>query len=354
MVERDGARAVLLAASSVVLFTGIRFAAPFLVPFLLAVFLAIATTPLVTGLQSWRWPRTVAVSVGLLVDLLLLTGLGALVARALRSLAIRLPDYQPQFMLLAERSARWLSELGFEVTLRSLRAQLDPEEVVATVTTLLQSTAGILARIVLVIIIVAFLLFEAPTMQRTLDRTFPQSADEKRDSTGRVRRYLVVKTATSLATGFLAGSLCFGVGVDFPMLWGLLAYLLNYIPTIGSIIAALPPVALGLVQLGVGPAAAIAIGYIVTNLLIGTILEPRIMGQALGLRPLIVLLSMLFWGFLLGPVGALFSAPLTMIARDWLMQTHDLQWLGLLLGEDELVRAAATDPPDHVRASVRS
>jgi len=152
---------------------------------------------------------------------------------------------------------------------------------------------------------------------------------------GRVRTYLVVKTATSLATGLLAGALCFGAGLDFPMLWGLLAYLLNYIPTIGSIIAAIPAVALALLQLGVGWAAGIALSYLAINTLIGTALEPRFMGQALGLRPLVVLLSMLFWALLLGPVGALCSAPLTMLARDWLLHTRDLKWFGELLGDDD-------------------
>lgn len=334
MPAREGEKAVLLAAASVVLFAGLRFASPFLVPFLLAAFVAIATTPLVAYLEQKRLPRTIAVAVGLGVDLMLMFGLAALLARSLQALAERLPVYEPAFRTAASRLAGWLWEFGFEVEMADLRGLLDPNAVVKAAGAIVQSTAFLLSQLAVVTILLAFILFEAAGTRETFARAFG-TRDERAASASRVRTYLLVKTATSAATGVFAGLLCYSVGLELPLLWGLLAYLLNYIPTIGSLIAALPAIALASLQLGLLPAAGLTAGYFFINLLIGNVLEPRFMGQALGLRPLVVLLSMLFWGFLLGPVGALFSAPLSMLARDWLLNTVDLKWLGELMGNPD-------------------
>jgi predicted PurR-regulated permease PerM len=328
--QRDGARAVLLGASAVVWVVGVRLAAPFLVPFLLATFFAIATYPLVVFLRERGAARLVAVAAGVATNVAVLTVLGLVVARALRNLARRLPVYEEHLRHGLQLVESFLAEHGFEFTLATLQSEVDPGAVVGFVSRIVQGTASTLSQGVLVLIIVGFMLVEAPRIHARVIRAQPLHGGAAL-TTRRVRTYLLVKTVTSLITGVLAGTLCWVLGVDLPVLWGLVAYLLNYIPTIGSIIAALPPVAAALLARGPGSAAAVAVGYIVINLLIGTITEPRWMGRALGLSPLVVLLSMLVWGLLLGPVGALLSAPLTMITRDWLLTTHDLRWAGELL-----------------------
>ncbi|HSG63786.1 MAG TPA: AI-2E family transporter, partial [Gammaproteobacteria bacterium] len=135
-----------------------------------------------------------------------------------------------------------------------------------------------------------------------------------------------------LVTGALAGSLCALVGLDFPVLWGLLAFLFNYVPTIGSLIAAIPPIALALVQFGAVQSAVIGIGYLVLNVTIGGLLEPRIMGRGLGLSTLVVFLSLVFWGWVLGPVGMLLSVPLTMTAKIALESGERTAPIAILLG----------------------
>jgi predicted PurR-regulated permease PerM len=155
-----------------------------------------------------------------------------------------------------------------------------------------------------------------------------------------------VKTGTSALTGLIVALLCWSCGVDLPVLWGLLAFLLNYIPNIGSVIAAVPPVLLALVQHGPGVAMGVAAGYLAVNFTVGNMLEPRLMGRALGLSPLVVFLSMLVWGWMLGPVGALFSAPLTMILKHWLAHTPDLTWIAVLLGPASDVPPAPASPAD--------
>ena len=153
-----------------------------------------------------------------------------------------------------------------------------------------------------------------------------------RKITEEIRRYLAIKTWICLATGTAATLLVVAAGVDNPFLWGTLTFLLNYIPTIGSFIAAIPPILLAFVQFGLTRAIVVAAGYVVLNLVIGNFIEPRVMGKGLGLSTLVVFLSMLFWGWVLGPVGMILSVPLTMMLKIVLEARDDTRWLAVLLG----------------------
>ena len=144
--------------------------------------------------------------------------------------------------------------------------------------------------------------------------------------------YLGVKTQVSLITGVLAGVSCWILGIDYPIVWGLLAFLLNYVPTLGSIIAGVPPVLLALVQFGWERALIIAVLYLAINTLMGSVLEPRMMGKRLGLSPLVVFLSLVFWGFVWGPVGMVLCVPLTMLVKILLQNSPELRWIAVFLG----------------------
>ena len=141
----------------------------------------------------------------------------------------------------------------------------------------------------------------------------------------------MIKTWVSLATGALAAVLCY-VGLDFALLWGLLAFLLNYIPNIGSIVAGLPPLLLAIVQLGPLEATLIAAGYLAINNILGNFIEPRFMGQGLGLSTFAVLVSLVFWGWVLGPVGMLLSIPLTMAVKIAMEGRPETLWIAIMLG----------------------
>ena len=145
-------------------------------------------------------------------------------------------------------------------------------------------------------------------------------------------RYLALKTLFSLATGVVIGIWLAVLGVDFALLWGLLAFLLNFVPNIGSIIAAIPAIFLAFIQLGWGPALLTCLGYIVVNVVFGSILEPKFMGRRLGLSTLVVFLSLVFWGWVLGPVGMVLSVPLTMIVKIAMESNEDTRWIAILLG----------------------
>jgi predicted PurR-regulated permease PerM len=143
---------------------------------------------------------------------------------------------------------------------------------------------------------------------------------------------MLIKTLISVVTGIIITIFLKIVGVHYAVLWGLVAFLLNFIPSIGSIIAAVPAILMALVQFNFGTALIVAVGYVVVNILIGSIIEPRVLGRGLGLSPLIVFLSLIFWGWLLGPVGMLLSIPLTIMIKIALDTQPNTKWIATLLG----------------------
>ena len=208
-----------------------------------------------------------------------------------------------------------------------------------------------LANGVLVLMTVIFMLLEASGMPAKLRTVLgPSRRFGGFDSFVRnLQHYMAIKTIVSLITGLLVTLVLVVIGVDFPLLWGLLAFLLNYVPNIGSIIAAVPAVLLAMVQLGPWQALFAGLGYLAINLIMGNILEPRFMGHGLGLSPLIVFLSLLFWGWLLGPVGMLLSVPLTITAKIALDSHEDTRWVAVLLGPAVLPNqdaASEKSPPE--------
>jgi predicted PurR-regulated permease PerM len=191
---------------------------------------------------------------------------------------------------------------------------------------------------VLVMLLLGFILFETRVAKDKLGillgRASPLFAKLAHAATD-VQRYLVVKTLLSVLTGVLSGCWMAACGVEFPLLWGLLTFVFNYIPSLGPAIALAPPFAVALLTLEPTPAIGFAAGHLAIGFVIGSVLEPRMMGQTLGLSTLVVFVSMFFWGWMWGPVGALFAVPLTMLLRSALESFEDTRWLAILLGSAE-------------------
>ena len=208
-----------------------------------------------------------------------------------------------------------------------------------------------LSNTVLVMLTLMFMLFEANCLPVKVRAALGRKdADLSRFSKGtrEVQHYLAIKTVLSLVTGGIIAAWLAILGLDFALVWGLLAFLLNYIPNLGSIIAAVPAILLAVVQLGFGSAILVAIGFLVVNVLLGNIVEPHLMGRKLGLSTLVVFLSLVFWGWVWGPVGMLLSVPLTMMVKILLENSKDLRWVAILLDSGssaERLLEEMTSPP---------
>ncbi|MCA9061932.1 MAG: AI-2E family transporter [Planctomycetaceae bacterium] len=216
--------------------------------------------------------------------------------------------------------------------------QFDPGTAISLAAVLVSSIGEILSNLLLILLTVVFILLEASTFPTKLIHAFGKehgTLQRYEHIITNVRRYIAMKTWISLLTGVLITLWLMVFQVPHASLWGLLAFLLNFIPNIGSIIAAVPALLIAWLDLGLLPCAACGAGYIVVNLLIGNFLEPRVMGRGMGLSALVVFCSMVFWGWVLGPVGMLLSVPLTMGVRVALEGFEDTRWLGTLLGNSD-------------------
>ena len=318
-------------------------AARIVVPILVALFLAVICTPLLHGMQRLRIPAGIAVFVIVAGIIGILALAAAFVGGSVAEFTARLPFYEQQ---LDSKLLALTARFDQELSLSELLDQIQPASPMALVANLFTGLQSLFANFFLIIFTVIFLLLEASTMPRKLQLVLAGShadPDYFKRFTFSVQRYLGIKTIISLVTGALAGSLCALVGLDFPVLWGLLAFLFNYVPTIGSLIAAIPPIVLALVQFGPVQSAVIGVGYLVLNVTIGGLLEPRIMGRGLGLSTLVVFLSLVFWGWVLGPVGMLLSVPLTMTAKIALESGERTAPIAILLGEGDVGRGPRRD-----------
>ncbi len=328
-------RSLIIVAALIIIAAGIKAAEEVVVPFLLAAFIAtIAATP-VFWLEKRRVPMAAAISLVMLLIVVVLVGVGALVAQSATEFSDRLPFYQERLAALRMDSVDWLAGFDIEIPDTLLAEYLNVGIALEMAGNTLRGLSGALSNGFLILLTVIFILAEASSFPRKLgevlknpDRDLPHFELFAIN----VNRYIAIKTTVSAVTGIIVYIYLMLLGVDFPLLWGMLAFLLNYVPTIGSIIASVPAVLLALVQLGPFYALLTIAGYMVTNVVMGNAVEPRFMGRGLGLSTLVVFLSLVFWGWILGPVGMLLSVPLTMTAKIALEANPSTEWLAHLLG----------------------
>ena len=326
---------LIIAAAFVVIVAGMKAAAAILVPFLLAVFIATLCSPLLYWLQRRGVPNGLAVLIivlGLLVASILLT---IFMGRSLTSLAQQLPVHQERLAGLITRVVDWLNSHGLEIDMRNvlITDYFSPRVIMSLVTYGLSILRVLITNLFLILLFVLFILLEASSLPRKLQAAFddPETMNHFKTITDNVNRYMGLKTLISLVTGLFIWLLLTLIGVQFAGTWAILAFFLNFIPSIGSIIAAVPAIVWALVQMGFSSALLTLLAYLVVNIVIGNFLDPRLIGRKVGLSTLVVFISMFFWGWVLGPIGMLLSVPLTMIAKIALASSDDTRWLAVLL-----------------------
>jgi len=330
-------RLLLTAAAFVIVVAGMRAAEPILVPLIVAGFLAMISTSPVFWLRQKGIPAPLAVlgvvlgvlSVGLTFILIIGTSLD--------DFSAAIPRYQARLTKEIEPIIQWIQGFGFKLNNEMLLKSIDPGASMRLVANMLSGLGGILTNSFLILLTVIFILFEASSFQQKVQAAFGDpkgTLSQIKKITDAVNNYLAIKTLVSLGTGVVVAIWVWALGIDFPVIWGLLAFLLNFIPNLGSIIAAVPPMLLGYIQFGIGRALLVGAGYGVVNLLFGNVVEPKFMGRKLGLSTLVVFLSLVFWGWVWGPVGMLLSVPMTMVVKIALESRPSTHWISILLDSE--------------------
>ena len=327
---------LVAAASCVVIIAGVRAAASLVVPFLTAAFIAIVCSPALHRLRAWGVPTWLALLVVVAAITLVLLFVVAIVWSSI-----------DEFLREKDKYAAALDEqkLGIEAQLRDWNINLpsrltelaNEDSAMNFFVALLSSIRATLSNAFLVLLTVIFILLEASDFPQKLialhggSTVGLQRAVRIRAS---VMHYVSIKTVISLATGILVGISMKWLNVPYPFLWGMLAFFFNFVPTIGSFIAAVPATLMALIAVDMRTAFLTAIAFVVINVTIGNIIEPRIMGRGLGLSTLVVLVSLVFWGWALGMVGMLLSVPLTMVIKIALESSPETRGIAILLGSD--------------------
>lgn len=328
---------LVILAALVIIIAGVKTASALLVPFLLAIFISI----ICAGPFHWLQQRKVPASVALLLVIatVMLAGLlvVTLIGTSVNDFTRDLPSYQEKLRGQTLQLISYLDRFGIKVSKEILLEHFDPGAVMQSAASMLATAGGVLTNSFLILLTVIFILFEAAGLPAKLQAALPD-ADSSLESFEKfiagVRQYLAIKTFVSLGTGVAVSLGLFLLGLDYPLLWGLIAFFLNYVPNIGSIIAAVPAVLLAVVQLGAVQALIVAAIYLSINVIMGNAVEPKLMGRKLGLSSLVVFISLVFWGWILGPVGMLLSVPLTMVVKIALEVNDSTRWLAILLGSE--------------------
>ena len=335
-------RILLVFAAFMIVIAGMRSAESILVPFFLSVFIAVLCSPAMIWLRRKNVPTSLSILLVIGLVVVIGFGIGSLISASVSGFTENVPYYQTRLEEVALQGIALLANWGIDFDYDQWRSTFDPSSVFPFATNVLSSLGNIMTNAMLIILTVIFILAEESAVQKKLKFALPHSQERVEalfQITHGINRYMAIKAAISLLTGFLIWIWLLILGVDYAILWATLAFLLNFIPTFGSIIAAVPAVLLALVQLGVTDAALTAVGFVAVNTLVGNGVEPRVMGKGLGLSPLVVLVSLVFWGWVFGPVGMLLSVPLTMMVKIALETYPETKWIGTLLGSGEEINS---------------
>ena len=377
---------LLGSAAAVVVIAGLRAAQPLVVPFLIAAFLAVICAPALHWLQKKGVPSWLAILLVALAVSMVVFFVVSIMTGSINGFISKVPNYQQNLQTRQEQLSEWVVQIqrnfgvgnkeeaadaetvedkdpdmtetpdaplsedtveegtaddeknnqGFSIS-ELILERLDSSAVLRYLQHALLSLTGVFGNVFLVLLTVLFMLLESSGFpsklralsSRTENLNILEQAEKIRES---IVHYVSLKTLLSLLTSVLVGVWVWYLGIDFPMLWAMLAFFLNFIPNIGSILAAVPPMLLALVQYQFNMMLITGFGYVVINVGIGNMIEPRVMGKGLGLSTLVVFLSLVFWGWVLGPVGMLFAVPLTMIVKIIMESFEETRWIAILVG----------------------
>ena len=316
---------------------------------LIAVYLVHAVTRLIRAIPKIGRiiPGPVALVLSFFTIFALGYGIFSIVADNALSVANEAPKYQDRLISLQKE---WFAKLNLEEP-KSLGEVLGQIDLRSTFTTVASSVATLLSNLTLIFLYSIFLLIELRALPSKLKALFPGSRRQElvRSMFFRIDKdiqtYLGVKTAVSLVTALLSYILMRLVNLDFAEFWALLIFILNFIPTIGSIFATIFPTLLALVQFdSFGPVVLVGLGITAVQQLMGSLLEPNIMGESLNLSPLVVFVSLILWGNLWGIVGMFLCVPITVILVIILSNFERTRWVAVLLSKNGTLRIHAKIP----------
>ncbi len=382
-----GFKLLLSLACTVIIIAGLKAASSFLIPILLGLFLAVLSLPITAWFQAHRVPGPLAVLMAVVIHVLVLTLLVFATANIMPDFQKTLPKFDKEFQTMMMQKAdsvqtwiddhlapmqAWFTEMvgpqgegegeGTEGEQPAVEGPQPPPQSVFDVRTaveqlvsvnslkslvswindinIIQHLTSLVTKTFFAFILMIFILGEAGRFADKIEQVVEARGPnfrQFRNASQQVQRYLAIKSIASMVTGLLAWGVCALFGIEFAVLWGLVAFLFNYVPTIGSLVAAIPPILVALIQPTGGGWESFGVGicYLAINVGIGNFLEPAFLGYRFGISTVVVVLSVLFWGWIWGPVGMFLAVPLTMMMKMMLEESDDFKWISVMMSKNK-------------------
>lgn len=334
-------RLLLTLAAAVIVLAGIRAASPVIGPVVIALMLTIAWSPGASWLEKHGFPSSLAALTGIVLGVVFVVLFAILVWSSLGQLQDKLPEYQPRVGAIRESIVQLLAKLPFETPDILSSEALQPGAIMGYAVGLIRNLTSAAGAVGGLVLIMAFMMIEAVR--------YPEKLLDALSSSGAVseplarfgesmRSYVLINFVFGLIQAVLNTALLLALGVDFAILWGLVSFVLSFLPNVGFILALVPPALLALLQFGFGRAIGVVVGFAVVNVIVDTLIKPRFVGESLDLSPAVVLLSLIFWSWMLGPSGALLAVPLS-LAMKFLFESFDeTQWIAHLMSDAKPAR----------------
>lgn len=329
-------RMLLAAASIVAILAGMRAASTILGPMMIALLITIAWTPGSLWLQKRGWRPSVAALTGIILGVIILGLVGLLVWVSLLQLQQKLPSYQARIAELQVQADAMMANLPFDSSRVLSSESVSPGAIVGYAITTIRKLSAAAGKLIVLIILMAFMMLEGVRYPAKLHQAlagFPGAKDRFSRFGSVMRSYITVNSIFGLVAAVINTFILLIVGVDFAILWGVLSFLLSFVPNIGFVVALVPPAILTLIEFGFTKTLVVIVGYVVVNFLVDNVVKPRFVAESVDLAPIIVVLSLLFWGWLLGPMGALVAVPLSIAAKFLFESFDDSRWLALLMSD---------------------
>ena len=334
-LPKEQSLTVLNIAAFIIIIAGIIFAKSIIAPFLMALFISIICAQPIFWLEKKKVPKGLSILIVLIGILSIFFGFGYLIGNAIASFTSNAPNYEADLKAISETFIQFLNNNGITVTKDQLPNLSDPSRILSYTVVAVNELVNMMGNTFLVFLTILFMLLELNSFSDKLRAVFngpPESFGYLTKITDSIRRYLGIKTIFGILTSILLYIALSIIGLNYAILWALIAGLMSYIPNIGSIIAAIPALLFALLQLGMGGAVWTLLSFMAVNNILGNFIEPKIMGKGLSLSTLVVFLSLIFWGFVLGTVGMFLAVPLTISIKIALEQNEKTRWIAVLLG----------------------
>ncbi|EDZ62924.1 protein belonging to UPF0118 [Sulfurimonas gotlandica GD1] len=337
MQDRNIGYFFIVFASVIIVLAGIKSATAIVIPFLLALFIAIILSPSYNYFNKKGLPNGLSLVLVITIFVIFLASVAKLIGTSAQEFSSNIGSYEQQLSGSFHKITEMAVSLGIELPEEEITSIINPKQIMQLTSGIVQGIGSMFTNGFVILLSVVFMLLESGHFVSKITHATNdnRAISNIQEIISKIKRYMVLKALISIFTGFVIWIALLFVGTDYAFLWAVLAFMLNFIPNIGSIIAAVPAVLLTLIQLGSVSALIVSAIYVGVNIIIGSVIEPKIMGRGLGLSTLVVFLSLLFWGWLLGIVGMLLSIPLTMMAKIVLDENENTRWIAVLLGTGE-------------------